>query len=256
MSFTFLGPETASVLFANSGGTRGYLGDATGLPFPVTIACFAKYTNHPAAAGYAIEITSTNSTLNGMAVIQTGTAGDNWRALSTNSTAGSSNATVVATDGTYDNVWTPLVAIFAGSGTTTCTSRTMRVNTYANTTTTATSNDAGANLKYFFAGEAPTGGGDIAAMLLAEFAIWRIALAQTEIEGYMAGTSADQLSASDLIGYYSLRDDLTQTGGIWTIGTLGNDGGAAQNADHPSITTPSVGVAPSLFVARSNLRLN
>jgi hypothetical protein len=233
MSYLF---GTNIEIYANSGATKGYLGDATGFTFPITIGCYFKYTNHPAALGYGPLLSVNNSTLIGIASINTGTAGDDFRALTVNSAGASSNANRTAADGTYDNLWVPVVNIFAGAATTNNTTRTCRVNTYANTVTESTARDVGTNLKYFYCGEAPSGGGDLAALLVAEIGFWRIELSQANIEAFMAGTPAGSIAASDLLGYYNLRTDLTQTGGILSIGTLGNEG-ATQTADHPTIAT-------------------
>lgn len=73
---------------------------------------------------------------------------------------------------------------------------------------------------------------------IAEIAIWDVLLSGSEITSLAGGTNPQDVQAAHLKFYAPLKTDLVATVGSLT-GTA--SGGAAQDADHPTISAPSGG---------------
>lgn len=217
MSYTFDGTNDR----ITGSFTSTYAGDT------FTIAAYVKYTDHPAAID-TIAMIGNNSgdNLNSHSIRTTGT--DNQFAVASieGGTASTASVSHVA-----DGTWIPVVGIITSN-----TQRDIRVATYANTAQATTARDVADALQFISIGESLDLAND-ATMSIAEVAMWNIALGQSAIEAYMAGTVSTAIEAANLIGYWPLSaDNATQSNeGVDAGGDL-SVANAIFNADHPTIT--------------------
>lgn len=218
---------------------------------PLTIACFLKVTDHPLAADCMVVLGVNAGSNNENYQLRTGATDNQWRLLVIDAAAATSGADVVAT---VDNTWTPLVGVVnTDAASAAPPSRVLYVaNTSTFDDTSQNERLVGAVQQIRF-GEGLAGGQDYAG-LLAEVAVWNIALNTTQIGQYMSGTAASSIASANLVGYWPLSvENTTQANEGTDAGGDLSVTGATFNADHPTITTPS-GSAPTLFVMRPNIR--
>jgi hypothetical protein len=196
---------------------------------PITLACFVKYAAHPADTDNILCLGNSSSSLTDCHLLRTTVTDDNWRAASIDSTGTAANATVIGVN--IDGVWAGLVGTFGST-----TLRDMYVQSLSNHTNGTTSRTVADALQFISVGEGFSGGGDVDA-LIAEVAIWKSDLSDSDITSYLAGTPASSIDATNLIGYWPLS---AESGTQSNLGTdAGGDltvTGATYNADHPSIT--------------------
>ena len=218
----------------------------TGRVLPITLACWFKVADHPLANDWMLTLSVSSSSTTNYTRIGTNATDNQWRVevVDNASTLASANVTQ-----TVDGIWTPMVAVIQADGTSD-----LYVTTFAGHGGPGNPNTITGNLTLIWLGENPSGGGDYVGRL-AEAAIWDSALTTQQITDYLSGISASVIAAANLIGYWPMSSaDITNLG-LDAGGDLTAVNQAAFDADHPTITIPSV-TAPSLYVVRSGIRLN
>ncbi len=196
---------------------------------PITLACHIKIANMLAFVQYLVTLHTDGTSIDFEALI-IGAALDRYLGI-TFDTAGN-QATINETDGTHDDNWLPIVYKSVNA-----TDRSIYVNTFANSNNDTNSRDAGSLLNLITLGESSSAISDFTAGLMAEIAMWDVALSEADITSYLAGNAASGINASNLIGYWPLdTDNSTQTNeGVDTAGDL-TVTAATFDADHPIIT--------------------
>jgi hypothetical protein len=202
---------------------------------PITIALFVKVTVHPAAVTWLFATGNSSSSNDNSYANRLTSTDDAWSAIARTTTNGSATKTAVNIDG----VWAGYVGKYTSN-----TSRTVYIQSLANTATDTTSIVVPDVIQFLRAGTDFANGSDFSGRL-AELAIWKIALSDAEITSYLAGTVASSIAASDLIGYWPLSSaDLTNLG-VDTGGDLTASGNAAFDADHPTISSSGTTISPN-----------
>ena len=209
---------------------------ATGL----TLALWLKYSAHPVSTDYLLALSADLTNNEDFCSVNLLAVADRY-GLSTIAAGGTPelyNHQITEADGTYDNptpLWHPVVATFASDS-----SRTLRINTFGNSSSETSTTVTTGNLDSISLGCAPNRAANILSAKFAEVAIWNKVLDQTDIESYMSGTAASGISASNLRGYWPLDTDTgteLSNAGEDATGTLtGNAGTNFVIGDHPTIT--------------------
>ena len=217
------------------GGTNdsfaGDFGEGNELGYPITIAMWMKFPDHPAAQQTPVNFGVNDNTVNSSHRMLIG-VGDSDNTFFANSVAfggGSASSNETQTD--VDDRWFPVIAVFRSDA-----SRQIYVDGTAGTHDT-NSRVVAETLRYLRIGE-NLQGGDEFQFNLAEVAIWNSDLSLANMDLYEAGTSGDQIDSANLVGYWSFSaDDLSPDDESGNGGpTLSAVGTPTFDADHPVIT--------------------
>lgn len=154
---------------------------------------------------------------------------------------GTTNAGIDYSAGsTYTNTWVAFVTRHRLSASTP--DAELFVGSYTNTASQdfVSTTEPTAVLQYLALGNYHHSGGSSPNMCyIGEYAAWAGYMSQADIEAYIAGTSADQINAANLICYYPLKDngDLTDHSGNGNPTLTVTQANSSPNwsADHPTI---------------------
>lgn len=210
---------------------------------PVTLACWVKKTTSWSSTldGF-MQLSETALDSTDSITIVNANPADRFQAVAKNSAdvtgAGSYDA---ATD-EYDGVWVLAYGIFTSS-----TLRRGGLESWANSSTNATSIILTGTLDQIMLGNYDTGAASHLDGWLAECCMWNIALDQTDIDalqtGAETGVRPNTIQSANVIGYWPLdaanstqSNEGSDTGGDLTVT------GATYSADHPTITGGAGGV--------------
>lgn len=231
MSYLVTGTnDYLSGTLASGPGTNG------GYALPITIGMYIAYTNHPAAYGCCMQLGNTAASASDKLAVTLTSPDGGFAAQATDNAAASNNATYTLADpALYDSaditnaaVWIPILCVWTSS-----TSRNIYVGTTAQTASNVTSRTVSSDLRLIRVGELLTGGSE-AAIKASQVAIWKSALDSTARTAYMGGTSADQIDSANLLAYWSLDSDASQTAGSDSVGALSITS-ATYSSDNPAI---------------------
>jgi hypothetical protein len=206
---------------------------------PITLACFIKISAHPAAADMFVNFGETNASIDHTHFIRTAIVDDSWEAVSDagasagTATVASVNIDSAAIGTTYNATtgWAGIVGVFTNDSL-----RDLYIAALANTGQNTATRVVNNGLSYIAVAEALTAA-QVFTGLMAEVAIWNAALTTNEVTSYLAGNSASQIQAANLIGYWPLSaSNATQSNeGVDAGGDLAVTN-AVFSSDHPTIT--------------------
>jgi hypothetical protein len=196
---------------------------------PVTLACFSKFTDHPAANDMLVMLGNSASAINDSYSIKASNTDNVFAAVARDTTNDGPLSPVTNVDG----VWCGNVGVFTSD-----TLRDIYTQIITNTQTNSVSKAVADVLKYIRVGEDLTAVQDFTGRI-AEVAIWNKALTLLEVSAYLKGIKATFISPANLIGYWPLSaSNATQANeGTDADGDLAVTG-AVYDADHPIITGP------------------
>lgn len=201
----------------------------TGFGYPFTLAAWVKLpvtgqtNDFQTFLVWGVDNTSDDN----QARLSMGNSADEVFRIVTQSGTGNTNTDWPFVDGTYDDVWVPIVAT-CGSGV-----QTIYVGSYAGGQTGSTRTITGTPKELIIGRRGPADNpwvGKIAEVAVSS-SVWN----QEQIEAYMAGARVPGIDAS--ASYYSLEldDDTPSDEGVGSGPTLALSGTADWDADHPDI---------------------
>ena len=213
----------------------GDLGASNELAYPITIAHWVKYVDHPVFFEGMLSL-ALNTANDGFLYTATSNADGRFAGSTHN---GLNALFTLSTPTSLDNEWFAIVYVARSA-----TDRQVYIDVRGNTATETTSYAASELYRKITVGA--SGYGDLEFLgNIAEVAIWNSDLSAdtADIDDYMAGTSADQIDNASLVGYWPLNTDGGLSDASGNGGPTLTANGAVFDSDHPIIT--SGGVTPN-----------